>query len=251
MTLEVAEISHDGRGTESVSDPPAGHSEGLADSVDDNGEVLCLRYEVQDLVVLFSAVDKAFINLVEDDDDIVFHSEFSEIPEALLVINGARRVVWRVDYHGTGSRSNGFFYVIVPGDEFCFARVHENRFPVEKAYLLHVTHPCGGEHQNLVAGIDDTSQSLVKQRLGPRPDNNVCGGIFKAEMVFVIGADRLPKLRNARSRGIVGLSLLHCFFSIADCRRGRVEIWFAGAEGNNRFSFPFETLGFCSNGEGC
>ena len=108
-----------------ITDAPAGHGIGLGKAVDGDGSIPDFGGDGSDAEVSGLIVDQLFIDLIRDDEKVVFLCQSGQMAQAFLTVNCAGGIVGRTDHNGLCAGGDGLLdglqiqrIVILPdGDE--------------------------------------------------------------------------------------------------------------------------------------
>ena len=166
MALQFVAAFHDPLGGSDVTDTPAGHRIGLADTVDDDGALLH-ALELGYRLVLADIVD-VFVYLVGQYEQVIMAEDhIGQCLQFFFVIDAARRIAGRAedDHAGLGGDGGlelggGHLEILVE------AGLYDDGLTTSEFHHLGVTDPIGSGDNHLLAGVDQRHDGVADALLG-------------------------------------------------------------------------------------
>ena len=224
----------DVRWTATVADPPAGHGKGLGKSMQENGPLLHARQDGYG-VMGDPVVGKLAVDLVGDDDEVVFSGKGGDPFEFFQRHDGTGRVGREVKHQDAGPVGDGALQIgCAEHKAFRRSGCHGHRFSSSKRDARSIRDVAGLVVENLVARIQQGSESEI-DRFGDAHshDDLVVRIVGNGEVSLHILGDRASEAGRTQVRGVTGPAFLQRINSRFADVPGRDEIWFADAEGND------------------
>ena len=204
------------------ADAPAGHGIGLREAVDDDRPLFHPR-EGRDAGCLFSGVEQGVVDVVGDDQQVVFDGQLRDLRHRLARHDGAGGVVRGVDHQRLGVRRDELF----DGLRLHFKVVRQIRGnadgrAVAVRDLGHIVQPLRVLDQDLVALVQQDEEQQAQRAHAAVGDDDLRVRVIVQILQIGLFRDRLTERERADVRRIVRDALVERFFAgLADQLRRR------------------------------
>ncbi len=217
-----------------VAKTPAGHGEGLAEAVQQDG-ALAHPGILDDALVLTSVVKQLAVDLVGEDDQVVLHGQRGDFFQLRFRHDAAGGIRGEVHRQDLGLRRDGLFHILGHEGEFVFLTcLHDDGDAVGHLDAGRVADVAGLVIDHLVPRIQYRTEGDV-ERLGDADgDEDLRLGIVgHAELLLNVLADRHAQRFEAEVGGVARLALFErANHRLADRPRRRF-VRLADAKGND------------------
>ena len=231
--MDLVDDVDDGLGSTDVSEPPARHSEGFGETADDNC-ALSHALERGDGAEFDAVVDQLAVDLIREDDEVVFEDDGGEFFEVALLHDRAGGVVGERDEDGFGAGGDRLLDLLHIELELVLdVALDADGSRARKGNEGGIAHEARLGDEHFIAGGAHRSERGVES-LGRADgdDDLACGIVAYADEAVEIFGDGFAQLHETGVGGVLGLAVEDAVDRRLAERAGGDEVGLADAQGD-------------------